>query len=151
MKIDQFGNISEAAPAKKRPGVARSGVFSSLLSLAESDESSQVGKAGNVVATSDISSIIALQEISEEEVRRKKAIKRGDAMLDSLEQLRRGLLTGTIPTHMLHDINKQLAADKETTTDPHLLAIIADIELRTAVELAKLEMAVASRSKIDGI
>ena len=37
---------------------------------------------------------------------------------------------------------------KEGTSDPHLTAIIEDIELRVAVELAKLEMAHASRSEI---
>ena len=124
-------------------------IFSSLLDVSDAEESSAASKPSNVVATSDISSMLALQEVSEEELRRKKIIKHGDAMLDSLEDLRRHLLVGTLPLNVLNDINAQLLIQKQQIVDPRLLEIISDIELRTAVELAKLEMAIASKSVID--
>ena len=134
---------------KKRVGVSQSGIFSNLLGIAEADDAQQTSRAANIVAAADISTMLALQEISEEEIRRKKIIKHGNNMLDSLEQLRRRLLMGTLPMHILHDINQQLAIQKQDIADPQLMEIIAEIELRTAVELAKLEMATASNSIIE--
>ncbi len=149
MKVDSYGNIKSASSAKKRVGVSSAGDFSSLLSLAESDETTNTGKLSDVAAASPLSGMLALQEVSEEEIRRKKLIKQGSDMLDSLEQLRRKLLLGTLPMEVLHNIRHQLSQQRQAIADPQLLSIIDEIELRTAVELAKLEMAVASRSIIE--
>ena len=148
MKIEPYSNIKGAAAAKKRSGVSQAGDFSSILDAFETDAASQSGGLSNVAPLSSLSGMLALQEISEEEIRRKKLVKQGDDMLDSLEQLRRRLLMGTLPMQTLHDINHQLSLQKQTVADPHLLAIMDEIELRTAVELTKLEMAIASKSEI---
>ncbi len=148
MKVDAYSNIKAANSTKKRSGVAGSGDFSSILDIYENDGVGSSSNLSNVAAPASLSGMLALQEISDEEVRRKHLIKQGDDMLDSLEQLRRRLLTGTMPMQVLHDINKQLIMQKQNVNDPRLKAIIDDIELRTAVELAKLEMAVASKSEI---
>lgn len=148
MKIDAYGNIKATDSTKKRSGVAKAGDFASILSLAESEETAQAGGIREVIAPSSLSGMLAMQEVSDEEIRRKKLIKQGDDMLDSLEQLRRKLLLGTMPMQTLHDINHQLSLQKQDVADPHLLAIMADIELRTAVELAKLEMAIKQQQDL---
>lgn len=148
MKVDAYGNIKATSSTKKRSGVSKSGDFSSILDSLESDGVESSNNLNNVVAPSSLSGMLALQEISDEEIRRKNLIRQGDDMLDSLEQLRRRLLTGSLPMQVLQDINRQLSAQKQIVNDPRLKAIIDEIELRTAVELAKLEMAIASKSEI---
>jgi|CXWL01.1.fsa_nt_gi hypothetical protein len=148
MKVDAYGNIKATNATKRRSGVSQAGDFSSILDAFETDGASHAGSLTNVAAPSSLSGMLALQEISDEEIRRKKLVKQGDDMLDSLEQLRRRLLLGTLPMQVLHDINKQLSLKRQEVADPRLIAIMDEIELRTAVELAKLEMAIASKSEI---
>jgi hypothetical protein len=148
MKIEPYSNIKSASATKKRSGVSQAGDFSSILDTFESDTAGQTSGLNNVAAPSSLSGMLALQEISDEEIRRKKLVKQGDDMLDSLEQLRRKLLLGVLPMQTLHDINNQLSLQKQTVADQRLIAIMEEIELRTAVELAKLEMAIASKSEM---
>jgi hypothetical protein len=149
MKVDAYGNIKATNSTKKRSGVAKSGDFSSILDIYENEGVENSGTLSNVASPAAMSGMLALQEISDEEVRRKNLIKQGDDMLDSLEQLRRRLLTGSLPMHVLQNINKQLTMQKQLVNDPRLKSIIDEIELRTAVELAKIEMAIASKSALE--
>lgn len=141
MKVDAYGNIKASTPLKKRSGISASGTFLSALDAAEAITTGFTEKTGEIAATSSLAGMLALQEISDEETRHKKLIKQGKEMLDTLEQLRRQLLIGAIPLSMLGNIEKQLKAQKQTVSDPKLIEIIDEIELRAAVELAKLEMA----------
>lgn len=149
MKVDGYGNIKNSAPVKKRAGVSQAGSFADVLSAAEAEEAPHTGSLSDVSATGALSNMLALQEISDEDIRRKKLVQQGNNMLDSLEQLRRQLLLGTLPAHTLRDLSRQLAIQREQTADPHLMLIMDDIELRAAVELAKIEMAIASRSTLE--
>ncbi len=148
MKVDSYGNIKNTSAARRRAGAGSAGDFSSLLSLAESEETPNSAKLSDIAASSALSGMLALQEVSEEEVRRKKLIKQGESMLDSLEQLRRKLLLGSLPMDVLNNIRHNLSLQRQSVADPHLIAIMDEIELRTAVELAKLEMAIASTSTL---
>lgn len=143
MKITGFGTVSSTNNVNKKRGVGASGLFSDLLSASESADNAPASATGDVVATSGLNNLLALQEISEDDVHKRKLVKHGHSMLDSLEQLRRQILMGTVPGQTLLDISRQLSLQKQTVLDPRLIDIIEDIELRTAVELAKLEMAAA--------
>lgn len=155
MKVDGYGNILNTSGVKKRGGVSVSGNFSGFLNAAEGTEATETEAASNNSGVSDISApaslsgILALQEVSEDEIRKKKLIQQGHSMLDSLESLRRQLLLGTLPASTLRDIEKNLLVQRQTIIDPRLMMILDDIELRTAVELAKLEMAIASKSVLE--
>ena len=84
--------------------------------------------------------LLGLQEVSEDEVKKRKAVKKGRFTLDALSQLRDAMLMGSLPLSTLRNLEKLVAEERGTTTDPVLNAILDDIELRAAVELAKLEM-----------
>ncbi|NBR29945.1 MAG: hypothetical protein EBT83_16285 [Betaproteobacteria bacterium] len=60
--------------------------------------------------------------------------------LDALEQLRDGLLSGSLPVATLRNLERMVAQERALVSDPKLNAVLDDIELRAAVELAKLEM-----------
>ena len=140
MKITGYGSIQNAGNIKKRGDASQVGNFADLLAASGSEESSGVSASGDVAATG-LTNLLALQEVSEEDIQRKKLIQQGKGLVDILERLRQQLLIGTLPTGLLMDLGRQLALHKQKSADPQLNALIEDIELRAAVELAKLETA----------
>ena len=73
----------------------------------------------------------------EKEVRR-KLVKRGNALLEKLEEIRDALLCGYIDKDELIEISRMVKEKQLDTTDEKLKEIMAEIELRVEVELAKL-------------
>ena len=66
-----------------------------------------------------------------------------------LYQLRIGLMAGSVPRQRLQRLMKLLRDRPGGYGDPQLDSIISDIEVRAAVELAKLELTEAARSNLD--
>lgn len=62
----------------------------------------------------------------------------GNTLLDELETLRMALVQGQISPQNMYRL-QTLLAQKRPFASPHLQEVIDDIELRAAVELAKLE------------
>lgn len=144
-KISGYGSVKQAGGVRRRSGAAPVRPFSELLATAGTDETAAVADISDIAATSAVGTMLALQEISEEDVRRRKLAQQGKNMLDELENLRRDLLIGVIHGERLHGLARQLSLQKQVVTDPKLAALIDDIELRVAVELAKLERAASGR------
>jgi hypothetical protein len=131
-----------AARAAKRASAAGSAGFAEALARAEG--SSGVGGVDatqNIAAVSGVGALLGAQEVSEQETRRRKSVKRGRLAIGALEQLRDALLIGTLPLSTLTRLESLVAEERAVTDDPGLNAILDEIELRTAVELAKLEVA----------
>lgn len=141
MKISEFGPIKSADSVKKRTKTSSTSSFSDFLATASADDAAPAAQLSDVASAASIDNMLALQEVSEEEGKRKKLQQQGNTMLESLERLRRQLLTGEIPVHTIHDLSRQLSVQRETVSDPALISIIDDIELRVAVEMAKLDKA----------
>lgn len=148
MKVSGYGIIKPGSNVRRRTGTSAASSFSDVLGAAQSEGAFSASEVSEPSATASLGNLLALQEISEEERRRERLVKQGKTMLDALETLRQRLLMGEIPAHMLNQLETSLAAQKEGVSDPNLLMIIEDIELRVAVELAKLEMSFASHSAI---
>lgn len=85
-----------------------------------------------------VDGVIALQEVSDALTGRRRALARGTSLLDHLEELRLGLLSGILPRERLRDLMRLLRENAPVADDPKLAEVLADIELRVAVELAKL-------------
>lgn len=145
MKINDSASIRSASGIRKRAGTSgASGVsFEGLLNAAESSGAAEAGSVNTVGGIGSIDSMLALQSISEEEASRREAVQQGHSMLDSLENLRSALLTGRVPPEVIRELDARLARQRATTSDPKLLEIMDDIELRVAVEKAKLEQMAA--------
>ena len=86
-------------------------------------------------------SLIAVQEVEDREARRQNLISHGDRLLDLLTDLRNGLIMGGLAKSTIETIGATLQSRKEQIDDPGLLALIKEIEVRAAVELAKIERA----------
>jgi Class II flagellar assembly regulator len=84
-----------------------------------------------------IDALIALQGFEEPAERRRRAVKHGRRALDALDELKLGLLAGNLDQGTLLRL-KSVAADlKDGSGDPALDQVMAEIDLRVAVELAK--------------
>ena len=93
-----------------------------------------VGTAGTVIAAQGVG------DASEREARA-RARRHGDALLDRLDRLRLRLLAGAVPREELVQLAQSLRQRRERTSDAGLEQIIAEVELRAEVEIAKLARA----------
>ncbi|MCJ2049576.1 flagellar assembly protein FliX [Methylobacterium sp. J-070] len=87
-----------------------------------------------------LDAVLLLQAESETpQERRRRSAKRGHDLLDGLDRLKAAILGGRVATGELRAIAGRLAERAGSSGDPHLDGLMAEIELRAAVELAKLE------------
>lgn len=69
----------------------------------------------------------------------KEIMDYGKDLLDKLDNLKGFLLLGRIPESELNALKESINKQKHTINDPCLHKIIQEIEVRVAVELAKLQ------------
>lgn len=91
------------------------------------------------LAADALGALVSMQESPDAPGGRSKGVVLAESMLDSLDDIRHGLLLGRIPRRQLDQLAKTLADRRERSADPRLREIINDIEIRAAVELAKLD------------
>lgn len=101
---------------------------------ADSPQTAATTSSGSIQG---IDALLALQEVDDVTERRSRATRRGHAMLDSLEELKADLLTGSVSEDRLHQLAKELEG-KEDSGDAAVNEVLEEIELRVRVELAKL-------------
>ena len=133
MRIDPKTNASPIAAA-----AARRRASGGNFSVADSTASRPASSAANAAPVGSLDALLALQEESGEGERRRRAARRGHDILDSLDRLKAALLSGRVPIGDLQMIAARLAERNVHSGDPRLDEIIAHIELRAKVELAKL-------------
>lgn len=138
-KVGYTRPVNNARPVRKAGGVAAPG-FAEALAQAEGVSATEATEATAAVAAVGMGSLLGAQEVDEREARRHKAMKRARLTLDTLEQLRDALLIGVLPMTTLMGLERLIDEERQHNDDPKLSAILDEIELRAAVELAKLEM-----------
>ncbi len=84
-----------------------------------------------------IDALIALQGIEDPVERRRRAVKHGRRALDALDELKLGLLAGSLDRATLLRLQAAAADLKEGSGDDGLDRVLGEIDLRVAVELAK--------------
>jgi len=136
MKIDTGAPVRSASASRLRGGAAaRSGVgFAGLLS-----EPAAPKTVTGAAPLNGADAMLALQEVGDVTERNRKARERGNAMLDRLEAIRIGLLDGVVSSETIAELGKLVRDRRDGAGDPRLAGLLDEIELRAAVELAKLE------------
>ena len=140
MRIPEVKKPSTQSSRKAKKGVPATGVnFSEHLSQA-SNISSETEVSSRNTAVTGINTILTVQEIIDqpERAERRQLVEWGSDILDSLDEIRHGLLIGTIPEKRLETLAQRLRVRKASVSDPRLIEIINEIELRAEIELAKL-------------
>lgn len=140
MKITELTSIHNASKLKKIRKAGDSN-FGEFLSAAEEAEQTASGSSPMpAMEAGAINPFLALQEVSEEESKRQKSMQQGKQSLDMLDTLRREILTGQTSSKTIQRMQMQVEQIRANTPpDPKLQEIMGDIELRLAVEAAKLE------------
>jgi hypothetical protein len=131
------GTNAPAAPAAS--STARRSASGTFSLEGESTTRSATATAG-MRNIGGIETLLALQGVEEPGERRRKAVKRGRTALDALDALKLGLLSGTLDTAALARLKSIASGLAESTGDPGLDTVLAEIELRVEVELAKIGM-----------
>jgi hypothetical protein len=133
MRIDSTARSSGVAG---RSGVSRSGGNGGFF-IDDGATAAQAGSAAPVAQTTGIDALLALQSVEEPLVqRKKKAIRRGNALLDTLETIKADLLLGQVSEGRLNQLMVQIGQMRERGL-AELDGVLDDIELRARVELAK--------------
>jgi hypothetical protein len=134
MKIEGPRGAGSVGSSRKTGAAGASGF--TLPSEAPSGAAETTG----VLATPSVDGIFALQAQAFDPNRRGRQVKRASATLDALEGLARAHLEGAAP-HAQRLQLTALRAQNEATGDAGLDSVLADIDVRAAVELAKLDVA----------
>jgi Class II flagellar assembly regulator len=88
-------------------------------------------------ATTSLDGLLTLQGIEDPTERRKRSVARGKGALDVLDDLKLGLLSGSLNAATVSRLRDAAANLKSSSGDPGLDAVLSEIELRVEVELAK--------------
>lgn len=139
-KVGYTRPVTTARPVRKAGSVAAPGFAQALAAAEGIGGVESVEAATGITPVSGMSGLLGLQEVDEREEKRRKAIKQGRFTLETLERLRDALLLGSLPVSTIQQLERLVAEERRDPTDPALDAILAEIEVRAAVELAKLEM-----------
>jgi hypothetical protein len=136
MRIDANGRIaSSREPSSASRPSGGSGGFS--LSLGESSGESAPTRAAPML--SGLDAMLALQSVDDALTKRRRALRRGRALLDDLDKLKLSLLEGRASAADAARLAGLVADQRDRVEDPVLDAILGEIDVRAAVELAKLE------------
>jgi hypothetical protein len=139
MKVSKTGSTTQAGSTRKTKKTDDAG-GSFADALKDTAAGGEVDSASGLVGVGSVDGVLALQEASDATDHRSRGLlmERGSDLLDRLEQIRLGLLNGSISKNRLHDLAKRLRERASESDDPRLNDLISDIELRVEVELAKL-------------
>lgn len=114
------------------------------FSVAEQQAAQAPQAAAALRTISGIEALLALQGEGEPGARRRRAVVQGRAALDALDELKHALLAGTLDAGMLRRLKAAALDLKEGSGDPRLDDVLAQIDLRLQVEIAKLSPASGS-------
>jgi Class II flagellar assembly regulator len=124
-------SVVRDAPSGRRSG---GGAFS----LADGAAGAARSGPGHLQAISGLDALVALQGVEDKAERRKRAVRRGQTALDALDALKLGVLSGSLDQPALNRLKAAAAELTTATGEPGLDRILAEIDLRVQVEIAKL-------------
>jgi Class II flagellar assembly regulator len=108
------------------------------FTLAGGEASRSPGAAVALRTIGGIDALIALQGLEDPTERRRQALKRGRFALDALDELKIGLLGGTLSQATLNKLQSAAGGLKGSSGDAGLDSVLGEIELRVEVEIAKM-------------
>lgn len=135
MKISGPGTVGSTKSIKRARQASGSGE-SFVKHLAPEDANTASISSANPLAAVD--ALLALQEVSDAGDGRSRGLKRAEELLIGLDQIQQGLLMGAISKEKLKDLVRAVQEKRDKVDDNNLSMVLEEIELRAAVELAKL-------------
>ena len=137
MKVTGPGGIGSSSAARPARSAGGEG-----FRVATPQAAPEPGPAASVSATRGVmgvEALLALQDVGGPLERKRRAVRRAGRILDVLDEIKIGLLEGGLSGADLDRLRRAIRDERDRTEDPALEAVLDDIELRAAVEMAKLE------------
>lgn len=140
IKINETTATYSAGKLKKIRKAGDSDFGDFLSAAEEAEQAASTTSTTPAVEVGGVNPLLSLQEVSEYDVRRQRGLQQCKQGIDTLEQLRREILTGRVTPAMILRMQDQVTQMRQNAApDSRLRDIINDIELRLAVEAAKLD------------
>ena len=92
--------------------------------------------ATSIAPATSLDAMLALQQVEDPLLKKRKLVRRGTQLLDTLEDMKTDLLGGRVSEARLNQLMAVLSQARDKA-DPRLDSLLDDIELRARVELAK--------------
>lgn len=135
--ISAFG---EAVRIRRREATTAADAHFGAAIGANAAPAATPARVAGTPSLSGLDAILALQGEIDPDERRKNAIARRDRALDALERLKIAMLGGGLNAQALADLRALgVGSERDDIDDPGLQAILTEIDVRAAVELAKLD------------
>lgn len=134
------GTTRVGGPAARSPGRGES---FAVKGGGGAREPAAAGRASAPASLGSVDALLALQELDGPLERRRRAVKRGRRILDELDAVKLGVLSGEVAPETLAKLTDAIREQRGATGDPDLEGVLDQIETRAAVELAKREMRAA--------
>jgi Class II flagellar assembly regulator len=134
MRVDSRSPAPSPASAAPPRGAA-----AARFSLGQVPAAGTAGKAAAAAPLATLDALLAVQGEGDPAERR-RSLRRGQDLLESLDRLKAALLAGRLGAGQLQALAGQLGR-AGSSGDPGLDDVVAQIELRAQVELAKLRRA----------
>ncbi|MFA6267533.1 MAG: flagellar assembly protein FliX [Pseudolabrys sp.] len=128
---------TNAASLSAKPAAARRAGAGGAFSLNESEASSSPAATTSLRSVTSLDSLLALQGVEDPTERKKRAVAKGRKALDVLDALKLGVLDGTLEPSTVARLKVVAEGLTEETGDSGLDGVLAEIDLRVAVEIAK--------------
>ena len=136
MKVEPLSAVRANKPRRgTRDPSSESSSFAEVLA----DKAATPSNTAASASLGSVDSLLALQEVPDSTAQRRAARQRGENLLDQLDQIRLGLLSGTLSHAQIERLASLVAVRSGSLGAPELEDVLAEIELRAAVELAKFE------------
>ena len=119
---------------------ARAGGGFALPSTGGAAAPSQAAATSAAAGVANVSALMALQGVEGPLERRRRAIRRGGGLLDRLDELKLALLSGEPDEGVMDRLGRVMREERPQNDDPGLSALLDQIDLRAAVEMAKAEL-----------
>ena len=139
MKVTGPGGIGSSSGARPARGAGGDGFR--IVAPGPSGGASQTASVSATQGVMGVEALLALQDVGSPTERKRRAVRRAGRILDTLDALKIALLEGEISAGDLDRLRRAVRDERDNTDDPALEAVLDEIELRAAVEVAKLEAA----------
>jgi len=130
--------IGANATAQVASSSASKRAAGSGFSVSEDTASQATASTPTLRTIGGIDALMALQGEEDLPERRRRAVRHGRVALDVLDELKVEVLGGTLGPSTLMRLKSATAGLKDSSGDPELDAVLAEIDLRVEVEIAKL-------------
>jgi len=134
----------QTSKTEKSKKTGKTGAFAAHLRHVDAQTGEEVGATDQVSSVAGVGGILAAQAVDPaagqgpDYQERKRRARRGEDILERLDEVRKGLLVGSVPKDRLGELARLVREKREKGADPLISQLLDEIELRAEVELAKL-------------